>query len=62
MTTEAGAVTFLFHPQYMQMAVQQSLSVELFSRGAQGHRDDRINVGMLMGNEQFSDIRVVTIS
>lgn len=62
LTTEAANVAFFFHPIYMTMAVQRGLSSEMFNMGGQGYRSVRVNNTILMGNEQLSDLRVVTIS
>ena len=62
MTTEASALTFLFHTSYMTLAVQQGMTVEQFNLGVDGTRGTRVNVDTLFGNRQLSDERVVTIS
>lgn len=62
MTTEASGVTYLFHPSYMQVAVQRGLDIRQYDKGVDGCRSERVNVTLLMGESQFSDIRVVTIS
>ena len=62
LTTEAAAVTYMFHPSFMQMAVQKELSVKVFDQGVDGKRSTRINSDVLYGVKQFSNIRVVTIS
>lgn len=62
MTTEANEVSFFFHPQYQEMAVQRGLEVKVFDQGVEGKRSMRVNSSLLMGEEQISDIRVVTIS
>lgn len=63
MTTEAAAnTTYLFHPSFMQMAVQQNLNVKVFDQGVDGRRSSRVNTDVLFGVSQFSNLRVVTIS
>lgn len=62
MTTEASAVTYLFHPQFMSLAVQEDPAVAVYDLGAQGKRADRVNMDVLFGIKQLSNIRVVAIS
>lgn len=62
MTTEANAITYMFHPQYQEMAVQRSLQVEVFNRGGEGNRSFRVNSTILFGTVQMDGNRVVTIS
>lgn len=60
-TSEAGNVSYLFHPMFLQMAVQQAPSVEVVSLGADGKRATRVNMDVLFGVKQLSNLRVVTI-
>jgi len=62
LTTEAANVAYLFHPQYMEMAVQRSLEVKVYDQGVEGKRSERVNSTILFGNVQASNIRVVEIS
>lgn len=62
LTTEAGAVSYLFHPIFMQMAVQRSLDVKVYDQGVDGRRSMRVNSTLLFGVVQVSNLRVVTIS
>lgn len=62
MTTVAADVSYLFHPQYMEMAVQKSLEVKVFDQGVEGRRSQRVNSSVLYGVVQASNLRVVTIS
>jgi len=62
LTTEAAGVAYFFHPSYMEIAVQRGLDVRVFDKGVQGCRSERVNVTLLMGELQASDIRVVTVS
>lgn len=62
MTTEVGNVAYLFHPMYMSLAVQQSPQVKVYDLGVQGVRAQRVNVDVLLGDKQLSNVRVVTIS
>ena len=61
-TTAAGNVAYLFHPLYLQMAVQQAPEVEVMSLGGEGKRATRVNMDVLMGVKLLSSIRIVTIS
>ncbi len=61
-TTMAAAVSYFFHPIFLQMAVQQAPDVEVMSLGNEGKRQTRVNVDVLMGVKQVSNVRVVTIS
>jgi hypothetical protein len=61
-TTVASNVTYLFHPSFLTLAVQQDLNIEVTSRGSEGIRANRVNVDLLMGVQQLDDERVVTIS
>ena len=60
-TSEAGNVSYLFHPMFLQMAVQQAPQVEVVSLGADGKRATRVNMDVLFGVKQISNLRVVTI-
>jgi hypothetical protein len=62
LTTEAGTVSYFFHPIFQQLAVQRGLSTEMFRMGVNGYRAVRVNSTVLMGHLQVSDVRVVTIS
>ena len=62
LTTEAGAVSYLFHPKYMELAVQQDLNVKIYDQGVEGKRSSRVNSTLLFGNVQMSSVRVVEIS
>jgi len=61
MTTEAGNTAYLFHPQFMSMAVQQAPEVKVFDLGVQGQRAERVNMTVLWGLKQLDGLRVVTI-
>jgi hypothetical protein len=60
-TTAASNTTYLFHPLMLQMAVQQNPEVEVVSRGGEGIRATRVNMDVLFGVKQVSNLRVVTI-
>jgi len=61
MTSEAGNVSYFFHPIFMQIAVQRALSVKVYDMGGQGYRQARVNSTLLFGAKQVSNLRVVTI-
>jgi hypothetical protein len=61
MSSEFGNTAYLFHPLFMQMAVQQDLGVKVFDQGVEGYRSTRINCSLLFGVVQVSNLRVVTI-
>lgn len=61
MTSEAGNVSYFFHPIFMQIAVQKALSVKVYDMGGQGYRQARVNSTLLFGAKQVSNLRVVTI-
>ncbi|NOS67381.1 MAG: hypothetical protein HOO67_03380 [Candidatus Peribacteraceae bacterium] len=61
-TTEVGNVSYFFHPMFLQMAVQQSPTVELFNLGGEGKRAKRVNVTALFGVKQMDGLRVATLS
>lgn len=62
MTTEVGAVAYLFHRSYFTMAAQQGISVSIYDLGSEGKRAARVNVDTLVGFKQLDNKRVVTIS
>lgn len=61
-STEASAVTYLFHPDYLNLAVQKELDVRMYDLGGEGKRALRVNSTILFGVKQTSDVRVVEIS
>lgn len=62
MTSELGDVAYLFHPQFMTMAIQDQLNIEVFNLGVDGVRGSRVNVDLLFGLKQLDDTRVVKLS
>jgi len=62
MTSELGNVSYLFHPEFMTMAIQDNLNIEVFNLGSDGKRANRVNVDLLFGLKQLGDTRVVKIS
>ncbi len=61
-TTAVSTTSYWFHPSFMNLAVQQNLNIEVASLGAFGNRSTRVNVDMLYGVKQCSNIRVATLS
>lgn len=61
-TSEAGNVAYLFSPIFLQMAVQQSPEVNVYDLGGEGKRAQRVNMDVLFGVKQVSNLRVVTLS
>lgn len=62
MTSEAGNVAYLYHPQFMEMAVQKELNVKMYDQGVEGKRSMRVNSTLLFGKVQVSNLRVVTLT
>lgn len=60
-STLVGSTSYLFHPIFLQLAVQQAPQVEVLSRGGEGVRATRVNMDVLFGVKQCSNKRVVTI-
>jgi hypothetical protein len=61
-TSEAGNVSYFFHPIFMQMAVQRALSVNVYDQGVSGYRSVRVNSTLLFGEVQVSNLRVATVA
>lgn len=61
-TTEAAAVTYLFHSSYFTMASQQGIGVNVYDLGVDGVRAARVNVDWLGGFKQLDNKRVVEIA
>lgn len=61
-TSEAGSTSRFFNPIFLQMAVQQSPEVNVYDLGTQGKRASRVNMDVLFGIKQVSDVRVVSVS
>jgi len=61
-SSRMGNVVHAFHPIFQQMAVQQMPEVEVISLGASGKRAKRVNMDVLFGTKQVSNVRVVSIS
>jgi hypothetical protein len=62
MTTVVSNTSYWFHPEFMTMAVQDQLNIEMFNLGADGVRGTRVNVDLLFGVKQLGNTRVVSIS
>lgn len=62
MTTEASSVTYLFHPMFLALAVQQAPAVKVYDQGGDGRRSMRVNMDCLLGVKQLDGLRVVSIS
>lgn len=60
-TSEAGNTSYLFHPIFLQMAVQQNPTPSVHDLGGTGVRATRVNMEVLFGLKQLSNLRVVTI-
>lgn len=61
-TSEVGTVSYFFQPMFMQMAVQQLPEVKVFDQGVEGKRSVRVNLDVLWGLKQCSDLRVGTLA
>ena len=61
-TTEAGNTAYFFHPIFLTMAVQEMPTVKVYDLGVNGVRAERVNVDVLFGVKQLSNLRVVTKS
>lgn len=61
-TTEVGNTSFFFHPIFLTLAVQQSPEVNIYDLGVDGKRAKRVNMDVLFGVKQLSNLRVTTIS
>jgi hypothetical protein len=60
-TSEAANTSYLFHPMFLTMAVQQNPDVRVYDLGVDGKRAKRVNMDVLFGLKQLSNLRVVTI-
>lgn len=61
-TSEAGTTSYFFHPLYQTLAVQQSPAVNVYDLGQEGRRATRVNMDVLFGVKQLSNLRVVTVA
>lgn len=60
-TSEAGSTSYFFHPLFLTMAVQQNPEVKVYDLGVDGKRAERVNMDVLFGVKQLSNLRVVTV-
>lgn len=60
-TSEAGNTAYFFHPMFLTMAVQQLPDVRVYDLGVDGKRAKRVNMDVLFGLKQLSNLRVVTV-
>jgi hypothetical protein len=59
-TTEVGSTSYFFHPIFLTMAVQQEPDVQVYDLGGDGTRATRVNLDVLFGVKQLSNLRVYT--
>jgi hypothetical protein len=60
-TSEAGNTSYFFNSMFLTMAVQQSPDVRVYDLGVDGKRAQRVNMDVLFGKKQLSNLRVVTV-
>lgn len=60
-TSEAANTAYFFHPIFLTMAVQQAPDVKVYDMGVDGKRATRVNMDVLFGVKQLSNLRVVTV-
>lgn len=60
-TSELGNVSYFFNPIFLTMAVQQNPDVRVYDMGVDGTRAQRVNMDVLFGLKQLSNLRVVQI-
>lgn len=61
-TSEVGNTAYFFHPIFLTMAVQQKPDVKVYDLGGDGTRGTRVNLDVLFGVKQLSNLRVYTKS
>lgn len=61
-TSEVGNTAYFSHPLFIEMAVQQAPTPSVHDLGVNGVRGTRVNMEVLFGLKQASDLRVVTVS
>lgn len=54
--------SYLFHPSFLQLAIQQAPAIGIYDMGVEGKRATRYNMTAHMGVKQVDDKRVVTIA
>ena len=61
-TSVLTGTTYQFHPSFLNMAVQDQISIKEYDLGVQGKRMTRVNCDVLFGIKLTDDERVVSIS
>jgi len=61
-TTEVGNTSYWFHPIFLTLAVQQNPDVRVYDLGVEGKRAQRVNMDVLFGVKQLSNLRVVSLA
>jgi hypothetical protein len=61
-TTEVGNTSYFLHPLFLTMAVQQRPDVQVYDLGVDGKRAQRVNMDVLFGVKQLSNVRVVSVA
>lgn len=61
-TSEVGNTAYFMHPLAIEMAVQQDPTPSVHDLGVSGIRAMRVNMEVLFGLKQASDLRVVTVA
>ena len=61
-TTIAGNTAILFHPSFLQMAIQQDMEIKVDDLSSQGIRGHRVSSTLIMGAKQIDNTRVVKLS
>lgn len=61
-TSEVGNTAYFSHPLFIEMAVQQNPTPSVHDLGVNGVRGTRVNMEVLFGLKQASDLRVVTVA
>lgn len=61
-TSLLSGTTYLYHPSFLNMAVQKDVSIMEYDLGVLGERQTRINVDSLFGIKLTDNKRVVSIS
>lgn len=61
-TSEVGNTAYFSHPLFIEMAVQQDPTPSVHDLGVNGVRGTRVNMEVLFGLKQASDLRVVTVA
>lgn len=61
-TSVLSDTVHFFQPIFMQLAVQQNPEVNVYDLGGEGKRAGRVNLDVLFGVKQLSNLRVVTMS